>query len=153
MKNRLQRSLSAALRAFDNNQLFFAKKSLAITLGHQGKAAIADNDAAKILKFLGWFSFYEQCFDEAQDSFHKVLNIELKTLGNQHPGVAHTTYMLAEIYRRQGFHTEAKELYRASLKIIEQSLGKDHYCYKLVFRDFNKLDLSPMPNWHTMAHA
>lgn len=62
----------------------------------------------------------------AERTYQLDLENREKLLGPGHPGVAHSLYGLAELYRRQGRYTEAEPLYRRLLAIREKALGPDH---------------------------
>ena len=65
-------------------------------------------------------------YREAWPLHQRELEIWEKTVGPNHPNlsVAHLK-SLAELYRYQGLHAEAEQLYKRALA-IEKALGPDH---------------------------
>jgi CHAT domain-containing protein/Tfp pilus assembly protein PilF len=56
----------------------------------------------------------------------RVLSIQEKALGPNHPGVATSLNNLAFLYHSQGRYADAERLYQRSLAIREKALGLDH---------------------------
>jgi tetratricopeptide (TPR) repeat protein len=56
----------------------------------------------------------------------KALEVAEKSVGPDHPNVATTLNILAEIYREQRQYAQAEPLHRRALTIRENALGPDH---------------------------
>jgi tetratricopeptide (TPR) repeat protein len=65
-------------------------------------------------------------FAEAETLYEQSVAIRAASFGADHPVVAQTLNMLANLYRQQGRFTEAESLYERSLAIRQKSLGADH---------------------------
>merc|ERR1711965_104439 len=65
-------------------------------------------------------------YDEALKYHNKSLVINLKKLGNDHPGVATTYNNMAGVYDSQGKYDEALKYHNKSLVIKLKKLGNDH---------------------------
>jgi tetratricopeptide (TPR) repeat protein/CHAT domain-containing protein len=65
-------------------------------------------------------------YKEAEPYYERVLAIDEKVLGADHPTVAISLSNLAELYRTQGRHAEAEPLIKRSLSILELAFGTEH---------------------------
>ena len=65
-------------------------------------------------------------YSEAIPLAQRELAIREKTLGPDHPDVAQSLNLLANLYDAQGNYADAEFLYQRSLAIREKSLGPDH---------------------------
>ena len=65
-------------------------------------------------------------YPEAMVSAKQALKIVEKARGPEHPNVATTLLILADLYRTKGQYAEAEPLYQRSLAIREKALGPDH---------------------------
>jgi tetratricopeptide (TPR) repeat protein/cell fate (sporulation/competence/biofilm development) regulator YlbF (YheA/YmcA/DUF963 family) len=65
-------------------------------------------------------------YSEAIPLAQRELAIREKTLGPDHPDVAQSLNLLANLYDAQGNYADAEFLYKRSLAIREKSLGPDH---------------------------
>merc|ERR1711965_499905 len=65
-------------------------------------------------------------YDESLEYYNKALEIKLKKLGNDHPGVATTYNNMAGVYDSQGKYDEALKYHNKSLVINLKKLGNDH---------------------------
>ena len=65
-------------------------------------------------------------FDEAQSRFERVLAIQERRLGADHPQVATALNNLAGIYNAQGRLAETEPLYQRSLVLLERHFGAEH---------------------------
>ncbi len=84
---------------------------------------------------------------EAEPLYQRLLAIEEKTLGADHPDVATTLYRLAKLYQAQGKSAEAEPLYQRALAIRDRVLGPTHpdvimilESYAVLLRDTNRTD-------------
>jgi tetratricopeptide (TPR) repeat protein len=62
-------------------------------------------------------------YAEAIPLLRQLLTIQEKILGREHPDVAFSLYVLANLYDRQGRFDEAEPLYKRALAIREKALG------------------------------
>jgi tetratricopeptide (TPR) repeat protein len=74
----------------------------------------------------GLESYHFRSYAEAELLCERALAIREKTLGPDHPDVAHSLNNLADLYRKQGKYAEAEPLYNRALAIREKTLGLDH---------------------------
>jgi tetratricopeptide (TPR) repeat protein len=65
-------------------------------------------------------------YSEAVPLAQRVLAIEEKALGPDHPDVAASLNSLGLLYKQQGRYADAEPLYKRSLAIREKALGPDH---------------------------
>ncbi|NJL28252.1 MAG: tetratricopeptide repeat protein [Thermoanaerobaculia bacterium] len=65
-------------------------------------------------------------FGDAEISYRNTLERRINTLGDVHPDTAQALNNLANLYTKQGRHTEAEVLYRRALTILERALGTSH---------------------------
>ncbi len=65
-------------------------------------------------------------FAEAEKIYKDVLNIQVRTLGRDHPDTALSLYDLAEIYQAQKRYGDAISFYRQALDTNRKSLGPSH---------------------------
>lgn len=72
------------------------------------------------------FSFSRGEYDKAQPLYERALKIWEKTLGPDHPDVAHTLTDLAVLHLEQGRDTVGRPLLERALRIQEKALGPDH---------------------------
>ena len=71
-------------------------------------------------------SLYNQRkYDEAEQLFRRVLEIDEKDLGADHPDVAACLNNLAILQKTQGKYIEAEALYRRALSILEKQYGRE----------------------------
>jgi tetratricopeptide (TPR) repeat protein len=90
-----------------------------------GVAAGGEN-LAWLLRAGGVYLWNRGRFAEAEPLFERSLAIREKSLGGEHPDVAHSLNSLAILYKDQGRLAEAESLYKRALAIWEKSLGGDH---------------------------
>ena len=65
-------------------------------------------------------------FAEAEAEYRKLLDLERRNLGADHPDTLATMHNLANMYSGQGNYEEAEKLYRETLQIQQRILGPDH---------------------------
>ena len=65
-------------------------------------------------------------YDAALSILQTNLQLGIKYLGEEHPGVATTYNNIGLVYRNKGSYEEALEYYRKSLAIRIKTLGKEH---------------------------
>lgn len=65
-------------------------------------------------------------YTEAEPLYQRVLSIQERVLGVDHPQVATSLSGLAVLYRRQGNYRQAEPLFQQALYIWVQELGPDH---------------------------
>ena len=65
-------------------------------------------------------------YAEATVVAHRILAIREKALGPEHPHVAASLNLLAEVHSLQGRHGEAEPLLKRALAIREKALGPEH---------------------------
>ena len=85
----------------------------------EGYVAASLGRLSKILYDLGKYA-------EAEALYQRVLRIDEKTLGPEHPSVALDLHNLAILYDRQGKYGEAEPLYKRALAIQEKNLGSEN---------------------------
>ena len=64
-------------------------------------------------------------YDEAEQLFRRVLEIDEKDLGQDHPDVAACLNNLALLLKTQGKYIEAEALNRRALSILEKQYGRE----------------------------
>jgi tetratricopeptide (TPR) repeat protein len=64
--------------------------------------------------------------DEAFDNFKSALEIQRKTLPNDHPDIVRTLHNLAMVYRRQGNDEKARESFQQAEDIANRTLPALH---------------------------
>jgi tetratricopeptide (TPR) repeat protein len=69
----------------------------------------------------------------------QALELAEKNLGPDHPDVADSLHILAEIYRSQGEYAQAEPLYKRSLAIAEEAFGPDDQYVAAVLEDLARL--------------
>ena len=71
---------------------------------------------------------------EAQSLFERVLAIQKRNFGDEHPAVAMVMSNLAMLHFFQGQHAESQAMHASALKINEATMGPDHpeLAYSLV---------------------
>jgi tetratricopeptide (TPR) repeat protein len=67
------------------------------------------------------------------------LEWEGSSLPLNHPDIAATLNILAELYRSQGKYNEAEPIYQEALAICEQSLDSDHHLARLFRENYQLL--------------
>jgi tetratricopeptide (TPR) repeat protein len=75
----------------------------------------------------------------AAEAGKQALELAEKNLGPDHPDVADSLHILAEIYRSQGEYAQAEPLYKRSLAIAEKALGPDDPYVAAVLEDLGRL--------------
>ncbi|MEG4406363.1 tetratricopeptide repeat protein [Microcoleus sp. MON2_D5] len=65
-------------------------------------------------------------YSEAEPLYLQALEIDRRSLPEDHPGLATHLNNLAELYRHQGRYSEAEPLYLQAVEIDRRSLPKDH---------------------------
>jgi tetratricopeptide (TPR) repeat protein len=89
-------------------------------------ASEQEEDDADTLKAEFERLYDERRYDEAIPLAERLLVIQEKTLGPEHPDVAKSLAVLAQIYSFQGQDAEAERLLKRSLAIKEKVLGSQH---------------------------
>ncbi len=56
----------------------------------------------------------------------RALSIRERSLGEAHPDVGRSVFVLAEIYTAEGRASEAEPLYLRATRILEAALGPEH---------------------------
>jgi tetratricopeptide (TPR) repeat protein len=69
----------------------------------------------------------------------QALELAEKNLGPDHPDVADSLHILAEIYRSQGEYAQAEPLFKRSLAIAEEAFGPDDQYVAAVLEDLARL--------------
>ena len=83
-------------------------------------------DDAQIFSNLGdLFEHYGE-YNKAVEFYQQCLDIELKTLGNQHPSVAISYSNIGEAWDNKGEYGKALEFYQQCLNIELKTLGNQH---------------------------
>ena len=72
---------------------------------------------------MGWVAFQQGRYKEAEDLYEKVLVIQKKSLGEEHPHTLNTRYSLAIVLRNQGRYKEAEDLYEKSISDRKKEFG------------------------------
>ncbi len=83
-------------------------------------------EAAKLLKFTGWYLAERARYGEAEPLLQRALAINEQQQGAEHLDTGSSAATLAWLYERQGKYTEAEPLYQRALAIREQRLGPLH---------------------------
>ena len=65
-------------------------------------------------------------YDKALEWYQKCLDIELKTLGAEHPDVASSYNNIGSVWENKGEYDKALEWYQKSLDIRLKTLGAEH---------------------------
>ncbi len=65
-------------------------------------------------------------YTEAEPLYIQALDIQRKTLPENHPDIAQSLNNLAALYKAQSRYTEAEPLYIQALDIVERALGPEH---------------------------
>jgi eukaryotic-like serine/threonine-protein kinase len=65
-------------------------------------------------------------FDDVEEVQRRILPIQERLLGPEHPDVANSLNNLANVYYRRGDHHQARALYTRALAIEERTLGPEH---------------------------
>jgi len=79
-----------------------------------------------LLNNLGTLQFSAHQYKEAQASWERVLEIQERRLGPEHPQVAMCLNNLGNVFSETGAYADAKRMYARSLAIKEKALGPDH---------------------------
>ena len=108
------------------------------------------------------------CFYDAEKLFKEVLEIQLRTLGRDHPDLTLSLYDFADLYHLEKRYPEAISLIRQDLEIQRRVLGSHHpetldSLYSLAcvlslngeresaFRTLKELDDAGFSDAHTLA--
>jgi tetratricopeptide (TPR) repeat protein len=65
-------------------------------------------------------------YEQAKLHYQRVLQIDEKALGADHPNVAMTLTNLGNVFREQGEYEQAKLHHQRALQIMEEVMGADH---------------------------
>jgi len=65
-------------------------------------------------------------YEELENLYKQVLEINEKELGKDHPEIATNISQLGGVYESQGKYAEAVSLYKREIEIKQKELGKDH---------------------------
>ncbi|HEU4411142.1 MAG TPA: tetratricopeptide repeat protein [Polyangiaceae bacterium] len=68
----------------------------------------------------------EGAYARAVPLAERALALRERVLGPNHPDVANSLHILAELYRAQGAYTKAEPLHLRALAILEKALGPEH---------------------------
>ena len=68
-------------------------------------------------------------YEEAEKFYLQAIEIDKKTLGENHPGYALGLNNLAALYDTQGLYEMAEPLYKKAIEIDSNVLGEDHHVY------------------------
>ncbi len=137
-------SLTIRRQLFGNEHLDVADslRNLAIVLGDRGRRAEAEEAAREMLALrrrllgndhqlvaaaaadLAWVLGDKSTEAEALET--EAFGIQRKILGDDHPDVAKSIYLLGDRMRRNGNLTESHAVLRAALSIQIKLLGEDH---------------------------
>lgn len=74
--------------------------------------------------------------DEAERCLHRLLELRIKLLGNEHRLVGNTSLDIAVNYERQGKFEQANAFYAKALEIREKDYGKTSICLKYVLETY-----------------
>ena len=77
------------------------------------------NNLAILLSSLGHY-------EEAQQLFHRAVDVQERILGPEHPNTCNSVCNLASLLHALGRHDEAARYYRRDLEASEKLLGPDH---------------------------
>ncbi|CAF1531846.1 unnamed protein product, partial [Rotaria sp. Silwood1] len=86
----------------------------------------SDSDRAHIYHMLGFLKDDQGQYKEAVSFYEKSLEIERKTLPEDHSSLDSTYNNIGAAYDNMGNYTKALEFYDKSLKILEKSLPPNH---------------------------
>ena len=90
-----------------------------------GEADFLKEDA-ELLFLLGQCEKRFARFDKALDFFKRCLDIQLKTLGREHPSVANSHNNIGLIWSKKGEYQKALEFYQSCLDIRLKTYGAEH---------------------------
>ncbi|MFL6529323.1 MAG: DUF2225 domain-containing protein [Chthoniobacterales bacterium] len=96
-------------------------------------------DVASVLNNLAVFYTNERRFDEAEKTHLRALGIRQKALPENHSDIAQSKCNLAVVYHSRGDHERASDLYRASLKIWEETTETPPADYEIVASNYADL--------------
>jgi len=78
-------------------------------------------------------------YDEAERLLKRVVAIQTKALGPEHPELARSLYNLAVFYLTQYLEEEAVPNYRQALGIMEKAFGPEHSKTKTMRERYEQL--------------
>jgi len=87
---------------------------------------LSDNDLIAPFVGLGRFYAAQGAYAQAEPWYTQCFSVSQTRLGADHPDVATSLNVLAELSFTQGCYSEAESLFKKSLAIWEQQLGTDH---------------------------
>jgi len=88
-------------------------------------------DRAEASEATGLAMMYQSRGDytRAEPLYKRALEVEKKSLGENHPAYAASLNNLAELYKARGDYTRAEPLYKRALEIEKKSSGENHPDY------------------------
>jgi tetratricopeptide (TPR) repeat protein len=83
-------------------------------------------EAVRLLNAVGFYLSEHGRYTDAEATYQRVLAIQEKTLGSEHPDVANSVQNLAVLYHEQGQYRKAEPLYERARATREKALGPEH---------------------------
>ena len=78
------------------------------------------------LNNLAMLLYSQAKYEEAEALYRQAMDIDIRALGRDHPGVATDLNNLAGLLKATGRTAEAKKMGLEALAIVERALGPDH---------------------------
>ena len=116
----------AGLAAYREKNYPEAEQAFKAALAEADQFSIDDWRLTQTLQNLAEIYRVQSRYAQAEPYFERLLEIDEKNFGPDHPNVAAHLNNLAGNYRAQGRLAEAAPLYKRSLDIWEKNLGPDN---------------------------
>ncbi len=101
--------------------------------------AYAQEALWKDLSAKAWTLYQQGRYAEGVKVAQEALKVAKESFGPDHPNLATSLNILAELYRAQGQYAAAEPLYKRSLAIREKALGPDHPDVATVLENISEL--------------
>ncbi|KAH8660124.1 hypothetical protein BX600DRAFT_522911 [Xylariales sp. PMI_506] len=85
-----------------------------------------ENATVRLLTNIGWSSYRQGKYAEAEVMHRQALELLESVLGRDHPSTLGSMMGLASVLDNQGKYTEAEVMHRQTLELLESVLGRDH---------------------------
>jgi len=109
-----------------NSILLLDKEVAEKTINKISETDILKTKDSSLITLLADYFEHTSKYDKSLEFYEKALQIELKTLGEEHPDVATSYNSIGLIWWNKGFIDKALGLFKMSLQVALKTFGEDH---------------------------